>query len=980
MGKIVFVPVVLGIVCIVLLLYVIKDTNDHLGECILLDSASAEDLANTYEPFICFYSGFFGEEEYFPTQVESMLSNATLRDSDRKEIEEYKEAPDRGAYLGTCHSENWYLDVDPQEGTIPKIAVDSEIKNQHRNDRHLYYRSVQCEYEGTTYIVIQYWFFYLYNDHVNDHEGEWEMILVLLDSNKVPRGAAYSRHEGGEYRSWDEIELEDGTHPVVYTAEGSHGAYFDEGIFSLQFSFDVTSDEGLRGLPYILTPLSEQPWLDYAGCWGYRWMYGFSGPQGPKQKGEKWYNPVEWAFNLEKPDTVSILSSFILVHLSCPADMVITNSAGEKLGYVEGEFFQDIPNSYVQDRDEEESYLIVTRDTYEVEIFGTGTEIFEFGLSTGLEDRTRTFIYPEIPVTPETEAVLSDLSFKEDTLPLEVTGQDGKVSIVFPDSIQLFCPEPVHLLQEGEITYEIEFSNQIFTTDDPSTFLFDVDTPQPWKYSLSSEVVSVAPGESERVTLTVIVPEGVPEKEYTIRVEATSSENTAMSVTLNLVVRPATALPELVAVDLTLAFEGDEPYLEVQAENTGSALAENVMIHVYRDSISAGNLLGKEAVEISPGDTVSAFISCDLPESLLCNLPEGLHTFLAVLDPDNLIEEFNESNNQVSTSFLVDRTPPEVEFFIDPVILYPTVRGIDNFDFSVYVMYRPDIVENVLTCTLFDDCGNTLELQLEILDNGEVVTGTIMSMKYSGRSVALPQNKFLIGYITEDGKKKLTNQFFSVENRSVELTYDEEENVTTIVEDGDKRVEEGMFVVVITTNKGEILFECIDFEDLPRGECVDFEDLPVGAEYAVGDTFSDSGVTLTVEPFILGGGAESSDGFVKVYNTRYAGGSGQEVGLTNATMRVTFGCTCSGLSLLFGHYKGNINIWINETFLNFAQFSDIDRKEFSGVMVKIIKIDENRGYLMLFGTIRSFAIGGQEVYIDSICYKCTGFSRTIHLV
>ena len=274
-----------------------------------LPSDLKQTLAERHSPYLCFYKGFFGEEKYFPTQTEKMLDNSTRKDYDRVIDED-------------CTGEKCYLDMG-EDG----CSIDLSLTSQCANDRHVYCRVTCCEHEGEDYIVIQYWFFYLFNDHVNDHEGEWEMILVLLDyDSQDPVGAAYSRHDGGEYRPWDELEkVVD--HPRVYVAEGSHGAYFDEGVFSFQSHFDVVSDEDCRGTPDFEL-LSDQFWLSFAGNWGYRDVKpGFSGPQGPWYQGEKWSNPVGWAFKHEQTLASQIFPPFAKFSLSCPADMLITKGS-----------------------------------------------------------------------------------------------------------------------------------------------------------------------------------------------------------------------------------------------------------------------------------------------------------------------------------------------------------------------------------------------------------------------------------------------------------------------------------------------------------------------------------------------------------------------------------------------------------------------------------------------------------------------------
>ena len=127
----------------------------------------------------------------------------------------------------------------------------------------LTYRSIQAEDEGYRYygrvvrengwIVLQYWFFYLFNNWrsgffgVNDHEGDWEMVSIYCSEEKganpsqpaecrlTPHWVAYASHEfsGDDLRRrWDDPELEKiGDHPVVYAGAGSHASYFAPGEY-----------------------------------------------------------------------------------------------------------------------------------------------------------------------------------------------------------------------------------------------------------------------------------------------------------------------------------------------------------------------------------------------------------------------------------------------------------------------------------------------------------------------------------------------------------------------------------------------------------------------------------------------------------------------------------------------------------------------------------------------------------------------------
>lgn len=95
------------------------------------------------------------------------------------------------------------------------------------------------------WVVLQYWFFYPYNNWrsgffgVNDHEADWEQICVYLytgaDDELQPAWVAYASHDfaGDDLRRhWDDPELKAiGDHPVVYVGAGSHASYYRDGEY-----------------------------------------------------------------------------------------------------------------------------------------------------------------------------------------------------------------------------------------------------------------------------------------------------------------------------------------------------------------------------------------------------------------------------------------------------------------------------------------------------------------------------------------------------------------------------------------------------------------------------------------------------------------------------------------------------------------------------------------------------------------------------
>jgi hypothetical protein len=87
-------------------------------------------------------------------------------------------------------------------------------------------------------IVLQYWSWYPYNfwsglfppgDYVwQAHEGDWEVIAVVLTKAGKPLYVGYSEHCSGKRRAWTKVPKR-GMHPVAYIGLGSHSHWFSAG-------------------------------------------------------------------------------------------------------------------------------------------------------------------------------------------------------------------------------------------------------------------------------------------------------------------------------------------------------------------------------------------------------------------------------------------------------------------------------------------------------------------------------------------------------------------------------------------------------------------------------------------------------------------------------------------------------------------------------------------------------------------------------
>jgi len=154
---------------------------------------------------------------------------------------------------------------------------------------------------------------------------------------------------------------------------------------------------------------------------------------------------------------------------------------------------------------------------------------------------------------------------------------------------------------------------------------------------------------------------------------------------------------------------------------------------------------------------------------------------------------------------------------------------------------------------------------------------------------------------------------------------------------------------------------------LAPGDCVDFEDLTPGTVYNVPNSFADSGVTVTAAPFQWSGGGWTSAGFTRVDTLNLAGGLGNDMNLNNITLQFDFGRSVEDLRFLFGEYGGNVNLTINGDFKNETDFSVLHGQIVGGTLVEVLSSATGFGVVRITGTVISFSVGGQELWIDDVC-------------
>ena len=274
----------------------------------MVESAAAQRIAKTYAPVLLHDRN----EKFKPVSVDAMIEQSRLYDGQR---------------LVRVQGAASELDLYFHNGYETYLDLFAGLSGRNEDE----WEKVEANYPATVYarvfthdqqLVIQYWFFYVYNNGPGpglgeDHEGDWEGIqLVFSKANTsrllsaegslavppLPAWLGYASHNHGELRLPTETLWRNPhgtlTAPVVYVAEGAHASY----------AYKVVSDRGWRrrdkdmdiargdhptllveGSTYQLQLIrGDEWWLSWTGRWGKDHI------RGPKVQGRRWTEPICW--------------------------------------------------------------------------------------------------------------------------------------------------------------------------------------------------------------------------------------------------------------------------------------------------------------------------------------------------------------------------------------------------------------------------------------------------------------------------------------------------------------------------------------------------------------------------------------------------------------------------------------------------------------------------------------------------------------
>ena len=246
---------------------------------------------------------FEGEETCYPINADFHIANSDLYEYNEETTTLKQLNPteyDLQQYANTVEDSKHSF-LDNREGTVDNYnKIISDAKTYESTYENVVYYEVHDTGANT---VIQYWMFYAFNPgELNQHEGDWEMVQVVIPTSGE-NWVAYSQHHSGQRATWSQVERE-GDHIKVYVSRGSHASYLRSysGKLGVGMGSDYVGANGriLRPSDYELVNLDTQIWLNYDGLWGeldstQDLFTGQAGSPGPKfrEDGSMWNDPVE---------------------------------------------------------------------------------------------------------------------------------------------------------------------------------------------------------------------------------------------------------------------------------------------------------------------------------------------------------------------------------------------------------------------------------------------------------------------------------------------------------------------------------------------------------------------------------------------------------------------------------------------------------------------------------------------------------------
>lgn len=248
-------------------------------------------------------------------------------------------------------------------------------------------------WRGDGRTVIQYWLYYYYNSwgyqgglggRLGLHEGDWEMVQVVLDGQQEPLYAVFAQHlalplpylnfNGASKKEWNDLARDTvaGDHPIVYPGLGSHASYF--GPYPYLYALDHTASVAtplLRPAVYLLQSEGADRWIGYDGRWGQPGhLLAFQGgPSSPGNQGQKWSAPLAWAGGVEWDEFAGHNRGKVRAHVDAPCNVALEIAGSDSLfGWIFNTYYEEISGGEYVVNETRGTRSAILHNTYKIDV------------------------------------------------------------------------------------------------------------------------------------------------------------------------------------------------------------------------------------------------------------------------------------------------------------------------------------------------------------------------------------------------------------------------------------------------------------------------------------------------------------------------------------------------------------------------------------------------------------------------------------
>lgn len=278
------------------------------------DTASSSTLLTTYAPEVRLHP----KEEYFPSSVDWYLKKAFLFQCKQsftpacKLVETHPTSSTLGTF-STNDSQNFLAECGILDDDFASCLSDNGLSKVRKGEKSAletpnppvsYGHVIDCD----GYTDLQYWLFYPYDKAIGpfgigwfvsmewSHVGDWEHVTVRIDDEQNVLGVFLSAHGKSESKwyGFDELTKASDTHPIVYSAQGTHANYRNSGKQPRSKRPDDHTGKGKKwktwkSMVKVASSqiINDQSWVTYSGRWGETsTLLGEESPRSPVDKSE----------------------------------------------------------------------------------------------------------------------------------------------------------------------------------------------------------------------------------------------------------------------------------------------------------------------------------------------------------------------------------------------------------------------------------------------------------------------------------------------------------------------------------------------------------------------------------------------------------------------------------------------------------------------------------------------------------------------